>query len=726
MSQFSFAGAASQTDATDEAIPISPMPSGRRCPIRASVIAPLRGLAAVAFFTLAWLEAAVCQAADPSGVLLPEGQPVVSAGTTLEKRIYRRPASPDQAAVVIRGQGFTVDFRGAVLQGADRTEVPANSFQGIGILLDGCRDVTLRNAVVNGYLVGIMAKNCFGIRLETCDASGNRCERIAGWGQWLGGHALDAWRSAYGAGFLLDRCEGVRMTDCRSLHAQNGILMIDCSRCEILGCNASFNSSWGLAMHGSSNNRVLDNRFDFCVRCEKWGKDSAGGDSAGILVMQGSCDNLFAYNRATHGGDGFFLSAAAESLESPSSRNLVAFNDFSYSPHNAIEATFSTDNVFYGNICHDSGYGVWAGFSSRSSFIRNEIDGCLADGIAIEHGAGNLIEDNLIANAGRGVNLWKIPPERDPNNPKRRNPSRDARIFRNEIRRCREAAIFLAETQDTAIRENRFSRNGTTLAVETGSSGIQVQGNRVELESPRPENLAAKGLASASCSPETAARALDGVCRGDDHAWAPGHVAVGDWFEVDLKKVCEVDGLVLFPRDGNTHDFCRVFRIFGSKTGEFRGEETLLCKETARPHKLVVPYAFPKGGYRYLRLVNDEVVDWVHLEEFEVFLWPKIVEEYFCGGVGVRNAAKAPVDARGNSWIPTSPPADKQAQRVSADSGQILTSGDAEALPPLPEIKIPDLPAPKSAWRLPAGMPQGRDKIVLDDWGPVVPDGWKE
>ncbi len=575
-------------------------------------------------------------------------------------------------------------------------------------------------------MVGILARDCRGIRLETCDASGNRQERIAGWGSWLDGHALDAWRRAYGAGFLLDRCTGVRMTGCRSVHGQNGVLMIDSGGCEVLGCDASFNSSWGLAMHGSSENRVLDNRFDFCVRCEKWGKDSAGGDSAGILVMQGSCDNLFAYNRATHGGDGFFLSAAAESLESPSSRNLVAFNDFSYSPHNAIEATFSADNVFHGNVCRDSGYGVWAGFSSRSSFIRNEIDGCLADGVAIEHGAGNLLDGNLIANAGKGVNFWKVPPERDPQNPKRRNPSRDARIFRNEFRRCREAAISLAQTQDAVIRENRFSRNATTLAVEAGSSGTRFHGNRIELESPRPENLAARGVASASCSPETAALAIDGVCRGDDHAWAPGHVRVGDWFQVDLKEVCAVDSVVLFPRDGNTHDFCRVFRIFGSKTGEFRGEETLLRREFARPHDLVVPYAFPKGDYRYLRLVNDEVVDWVHLEEFEVFLWPNVLEEYFRGGVGVRNAAKDPVDARGNVWIPESPSPDRKAQGASGDSGEVLTGRDAGALPPLPEVIVPDLPAPKGEWRLPGGMPHGRDKIVLDDWGPVVPGGWRE
>ena len=73
--------------------------------------------ATIAFVVLAGVKVAACQAADASGVLLPEGQPVVSAGTTLEKRVYRRPASPDQAAVVIHGQGFTVDFRGTVLQG---------------------------------------------------------------------------------------------------------------------------------------------------------------------------------------------------------------------------------------------------------------------------------------------------------------------------------------------------------------------------------------------------------------------------------------------------------------------------------------------------------------------------------------------------------------------------------------------------------------------------------
>ena len=289
----------------------------RRCSMLTSVIVPARRLLGVAFLSVVWLETASCQTADPSGVPLPEGQAVLSAGTALDKRVYARPAPSDQAAVVIRGEGFTVDCRGAVLQGADPTKVPASDFKGIGILLDGCRDVTLRNAVVNGYMVGILARGCRGIRLEGCDASRNRCERIAGWGQWLDGHALDAWRRSYGAGFLLDRCNGVRMTDCRSLHAQNGILMIDSEGCEILGCNASFNSGWGLAMHGSSKNRVLDNRFDFCVRCEKWRKDSAGGDSAGMLVMEGSCDNVFAYNRVTHGGDGFFLSAAAESLESP-------------------------------------------------------------------------------------------------------------------------------------------------------------------------------------------------------------------------------------------------------------------------------------------------------------------------------------------------------------------------------------------------------------------------
>jgi hypothetical protein len=201
---------------------------------------------------------------------------------------------------------------------------------------------------------------------------------------------------------------------------------------------------------------------------------------------------------------------------------------------------------------------------------------------------------------------------------------------------------------------------------------------------------------------------------------------VGDWFQVDLGKVCEVDSVVLHPRDGNTHDFCRVFHILGSKTGEFLGEEAMLCREAARPHTLFVTYVFWKGNYRYLRLVNDEVVDWVHLEEFEAFLWPKILEEYFSGGIGIRNASKDPMDARGNSWIPESPSPDKIAQKANVDSGEVLTGPDTETFPPLPAVKVPDLPEPKSAWRLPREMPQGRDKIVLDDWGPVVPEGWVE
>jgi len=84
------------------------------------------------------------------------------------------------------------------------------------------------------------------------------------------------------------------------------------------------------------------------------------------------------------------------------------------------------------------------------------------------------------------------------------------------------------------------------------------------------------------------------------------------------------------------------------------------------------------------------------------------------------------VDARGNSWIPESLSPDRIAQKANADSGEVLTGPDTETIPPLPEMKVPDLPGPKSAWRLPAEMPHGRDKIVLDDWGPVVPKGWME
>ncbi|NJN14463.1 MAG: hypothetical protein HC813_02190 [Planctomycetes bacterium] len=80
----------------------------------------------------------------------------------------------------------------------------------------------------------------------------------------------------------------------------------------IEGCDASFNSGWGIALWRSSGNLVQGNRFDWCVRGYSHGIYDRGQDSAGILVFEQSSGNRFLWNSATHGGDGFFLYAGHE------------------------------------------------------------------------------------------------------------------------------------------------------------------------------------------------------------------------------------------------------------------------------------------------------------------------------------------------------------------------------------------------------------------------------
>ncbi len=360
--------------------------------------------------------------------------------------------------IQIAADGVTLEFApGSQLLGAP-SDAPGDSLRGIGIRIDGHRQVTVRGARVHGFFNGLVATRADGLRVEGGDYSGNYRQHLRSTPQaedgsdWLFPHHNDQtpWREHYGGAVCVERSSSVTIRDVTLRRGQNGILLdwVDDSR--VYDNDASFLSGWGLALWRSSRNVISRNAFDFCVRGHSEGVYNRGQDSAGILCFEQCNENVFAENSVTHGGDGFFGFAGREALGEvwmdqerarlrketgreevddligyPASlahdfslrgcnRNLLVDNDFSYASAHGIEMTFSEGNFFVRNRVVENGIcGLWGGYSSDSLIAGNEFtgNGALAYGlergaINIEHGSRNRILENRFLNNKAAIHLW--------------------------------------------------------------------------------------------------------------------------------------------------------------------------------------------------------------------------------------------------------------------------------------------------------------------------------
>lgn len=393
-------------------------------------------------------------------------------------------------AVRITASGATIDFQGAELVGAAPGAEP-DAFDGVGIVIEGANGVTVKNARLRGFRVGIEIRGGKGLRIENCDVGGMRRMRLRSTPEredgadWLWPHRNDEgeWARNYGAGIWARNCTGATFAGNHARESQNGILLDRCQDCDVFDNDCSFLSGWGLALWRSSGNRVAHNRFDWCVRGYSHGVYDRGQDSAGILVFEQCNDNVFAYNSATHGGDGFFLYAGNETLERTGeggcNRNFLYRNDFSHAVANGIEATFSDGNVFAENVIDDcSQHGVWGGFSSNTIVVQNRITNC-GGGVSIEHGHDNAIEGNVFENCRAAIELWSNVKTDFAEKPY--GKKREIRSLRNRIRqnvlRGNALAVDLRRTEDTSITYNLFDGNRGALRCGEGVNGLTFERN---------------------------------------------------------------------------------------------------------------------------------------------------------------------------------------------------------------------------------------------------------
>lgn len=306
--------------------------------------------------------------------------------------------------VYVLPRGLQIAADGVILDGTGATLIGQGA-QGVGVRIEGRRGVTVRGLAIAHYQYGIRADDCQDLTL-----TGNVITRTAELEPFK--HFLYLWKpveDAYGGAILLHQVQGGLVAGNDLQHQQNGVMLYACTGLTVRDNNASFNSGWGVYLSASHDNLIERNTLDFCNRIyrRESGEERVEADAAGLVMVRGSSRNRVFKNACRGGGDGIFIAGYEHpGVIEPCNDNLFEDNDCSYSPNNAIEATFSQNNVFRRNICSKSNYGFWLGFSWDNLVEDNIIEDNFIAGVAAEHAHAITFRGNQIRRNREGIRLW--------------------------------------------------------------------------------------------------------------------------------------------------------------------------------------------------------------------------------------------------------------------------------------------------------------------------------
>ena len=361
---------------------------------------------------------------------------VIREDTRLEPGVY---VIPD--GIVIAADNVTLDGNGATLVGRNRL--------GVGVSVNGHKNVTIRNLRIRDYYHGIVARETESLRIEhneitsTAEVEANTV-------------FLNIWTpasQAYGGAILLDSVTDAEINDNDLQHQMHGLMTFGCRRLSVRRNVASYNSSAGFHLYGTSDSTFEENWADYCIRYEPRdrgttlvGAGSAGhmgADASGFVIVHRSCHNVFRRNFARMGGDGFFLAGRTASGDDVGcNNNLFEENDASLSPNIAFEATFCTGNVYRNNWADRCNFGFWLGYSMKNVIEGNRMLFNRQAGIAVEHGVEFEVRNNDFQSNGFGILLWT-----------------------NYVREFFDSYANRRTIRNWQIEHNKFYRNGTAVAI---------------------------------------------------------------------------------------------------------------------------------------------------------------------------------------------------------------------------------------------------------------------
>ncbi len=325
--------------------------------------------------------------------IIPADGMVITESTRFAPGIY-----PLSQGLTIGADNVTLEGEGVLLVNQTR--------EGVGIQAHDRQNIAVRGISISGFYHGLRFDDCRDVQVDNVRVRDTY--EIEGIDTFL--YLWHPIEQVYSGAILLNNVQGGVVRDCDFQHQMNGILLYHSGGVTVERCNASFNICWGVYLNGSSGNRILDNRLDFCNRVFRRPESGAirvEADAAAIVLVESSCRNHLLRNGCLCGGDGIFIAGYNhKGGKATCDDNLIEDNDCRLSTNNAIESTFARGNIFRRNDCSRSNYGFWMGYSWDNVMEDNIVDSCRMVGIAIEHGHSFIIRGNQISNNREGIRLF--------------------------------------------------------------------------------------------------------------------------------------------------------------------------------------------------------------------------------------------------------------------------------------------------------------------------------
>jgi parallel beta-helix repeat protein len=410
---------------------------------------------------------------------------VITHSVTIKKANYGLNASGalDHPVITISGNDIVVDFNGAVLMGSNDKKRP-DEFYGTGVMISGT-GITIKNAVIRGYKIAIMGTHLENSMIDSCDFSYNFRQHLNSTRKW---EDLSDWQSyhhnekdewaRFGAGIYLRDCNNLTIKDNVITGGQCGLMMTSCNKSTVYNNNFSFNSGIGIGLYRSSGNHVMNNKLDWNIRGVSDGYYYRGQDAAAILVYEQSSGNIFAYNSATHSGDGFFLWAGASTMETGKggcNDNLVYGNDFSFAPTNGVEVTFSRNRIIRNKIegCDN---GIWGGYSYHS-LIEGNVFKDNNTAIAIEQGQDNLISGNSFSGGRTAIQLWATPGRKMDGHYDDKDVSSRNYLIKNNSFSSPKSVFSISHSHDISILNNIIRNPSEFIRLDSSVKDLLIRNN---------------------------------------------------------------------------------------------------------------------------------------------------------------------------------------------------------------------------------------------------------